>query len=577
MAGRYAYLHDLRKLEECTDPACPVQWPTCPSPVHLNHWMEFLYSHPDQEFAAYIHTGLSQGFRIGYNRQISSLRSTSRNHPSALSNPQVVQDHIAAEVEVGRLLGPMKQALLPLLHSSPIGLVPKSNQVDRWRMIVDLSFPPGGSVNDGVARELASLTYAKVDDAIQHILQLGVAAKLVKIDLKNAYRIVPIHPQDHHLLAITWEGETYIDRALPFGLRSAPKIFSAVADMIAWALQCAGIEHQIHYLDDFLFIGAPNTDEGARALAIALRILEYLGVPVAVHKTEGPSTAVIFLGILIDTEAFMLRLPAEKLARLQELVLSWISKRACTKKELESLLGHLSHAASVVRPGRTFLRELFSLLHLAKAPHHYLRLSAGAKADLAWWGCFLRNWNGSSFFPLPTPATHVYSDASGTFGSGAFVSQLGWLQASWPRDWEEVEISAKELVPVVMAAALWGQHWTGQHVRFHSDNMAVVAVLGTRTARTPLLMHLLRCFSFFAAYHSFHFSARHIPGELNTAADALSRNNMSLFFSLVPQTPQCTIPTSLFSLLVATRPDWGSPTWTQLFATSLTEVLQRQQ
>ena len=84
----------------------------------------------------------------------------------------------------------------------------------------------------------------------------------MKLDLKNAYRTIPVHPEDHHLLSVTWEGNTYIDRALPFGLRSAPKIFSAVADMIAWALHCAGIQHQIHYLDDFLFMGAPNSEQG---------------------------------------------------------------------------------------------------------------------------------------------------------------------------------------------------------------------------------------------------------------------------------------------------------------------------
>jgi hypothetical protein len=113
---------------------------------------------------------------------------------------------------------------------------------------------------------------------------------LVKVDLKNAYRNIPIHPQDHHLLGITWEDKVYIDRALPFGLRSAPKIFSAVADMLAWALYHAGIPHLIHYLDDFLFLGAPNTQEGARALSLALQIFAFLGIPVSVHKTEGPAS-----------------------------------------------------------------------------------------------------------------------------------------------------------------------------------------------------------------------------------------------------------------------------------------------
>ena len=444
-------------------------------------------------------------------------------------------------------------------------------------MIVDLSFPPDHSVNNSISPELAAMTYAKVDDAVHLITELGMRTELVKLDLKNAYRIVPVHPDDHHLLGIQWEGKTYVDRALPFGLRSAPKIFSAVADMVSWVLHCAGIQHQLHYLDDFLFLGAPDTEEGARALAIALEVLRFLGILVAVHKTEGPATIITFLGILIDTWSFQLRLPEDKLQRLQALLEVWCIKKAAKRKELESLLGHLSHAATVVRQGRTFLRALFSLLSVARAPHHYVRLNAGARADLAWWRCFLQSWNGSSFFPPPIPSVDVYSDASGNFGYGAVVAGLGWVQGQWPQNWATIEISAKELVPVVMAAAIWGRYWSGRHVCFHSDNMAVVAVLKSRTAKTPHLMHLLRCFLFFCAYYAFHFSVEHVPGSMNQAADALSRGNMPLFSSLAPQTPQYPVPSPLSDLLVVTPPDWGSPDWTRLFTSCLAEVLPHPQ
>ena len=134
------------------------------------------------------------------------------------------------------------------------------------------------------------------------------------------------------------------------------------------------------------------------------------------------------LGIIIDTEAFELQLPADKLHRLQALLSSWCARKSCTKKELESLLGHLSHAATVVCPGRTFLHQLFSLLHLTKAPHHFVCLGAGARADLVWWKCFLQSWSGSSFFPLPNPSHNVYSDASGTYGCGAVVDIFGYFQ-----------------------------------------------------------------------------------------------------------------------------------------------------
>ena len=83
--------------------------------------------------------------------------------------------------------------------------------------------------------------------------------------------------------------------------------------------------------------------------------------------------------------------------------------------------------------------------------------------------------------------------------------------------------TAKELVLLVVAAYLWGKHWPGEHVCFHSDNMAVIAIISKGTTKDPLLAHLLRCFSFYSAYFCFHYSAKHVSGVMNTAADALSR------------------------------------------------------
>ena len=128
---------------------------------------------------------------------------------------------------------------MPLVHVSPMGLVPK-NHPDKWRLIVDLSSPHDQSVNDGISADLCSLRYALVDNAVEIITSLGHSSLLAKFDLSNAYRILPVHPDDQPLLGVTWQGNVYMDRSLPFGLRSAPKIFNAVADVLAWILFCNG-------------------------------------------------------------------------------------------------------------------------------------------------------------------------------------------------------------------------------------------------------------------------------------------------------------------------------------------------
>ena len=207
---------------------------------------------------------------------------------------------------------------------------------------------------------------------------------MVKLDLKDAYRIIPIHPADYPLLGIRWHGRIYIDRALPFGLRSAPKIFSAVADVIAWVLFSRGIQQQLHYLDDFLFMETSNSGSSSTVRQTALETLGQLGIPVATHETVGPTSALTFLGILINSHTFELQLPTKKLLRTQQLLSQWSHRKSYTRKELESLLGYLSHAATVTPQGRTFLRSLFSLLSHVHAPHHHTRLNLGARADLAW-------------------------------------------------------------------------------------------------------------------------------------------------------------------------------------------------
>ena len=99
--------------------------------------------------------------------------------------------------------------------------------------------------------------------------------------------------------------------------------------------------------------------------------------------------------------------------------------------------------------------------------------------------------------------------------------------------------------------------------------MGVVDLLRSRSSADKLLMHLLLCLIFYSAFYRCQFIAEHIPGVLNTAADALSLNNISLFYSLVPQSWPVPLPPVVVDLIVNTRPDWGSQAWTTLFTSSL--------
>ena len=80
---------------------------------------------------------------------------------------------------------------------------------------MDLSHPNSGSVNDGISPSMCLLRYSSFDEAVDIIRRLCRDTQLVKLDIKDAYRLIPVHPDNCHVLGISWRGETYIDRALP--------------------------------------------------------------------------------------------------------------------------------------------------------------------------------------------------------------------------------------------------------------------------------------------------------------------------------------------------------------------------
>ena len=412
---------------------------------------------------------------------------------------------------------------------------------------------------------------ASVWEAADLIRHLGRHRLLAKVDLQHAYRMVPVHWDDHHLLGIRWGGEVYIDTALPFGLRSAPKIFSVLADALAWVLYQEGVSYQLHYLDDFLLLGPPGSSACSEALACTQRVCRNLGVPIASHKTEGPSTELTFLGIRIDTVRMELSLPQEKLLRVKSMVLAWRERKVATKRDLQSLVGSLSHAATVIAPGRTFLRRLIETMKIPQQQHHHVRLNAEFQSDIQWWACFLPQWNGKSFLPQADAKHSLVTDASGSWGCGGIGNSLQWFQLEWPQAWCPYHIAAKEMVPVVIAVAIWGQVWQASTVQVQSDNLAMVCALSTGAVRDPLLMHLLRCLHFFAAHYHIVLRAQHIAGASNTAADALSRNKLDIFFSCFLQaapTPS-PIPSPLLDMLIHIQQDWASPSWRKMFLSTL--------
>ena len=572
-APGYLYTGDLRALDSCIGrphPAAVLAGVT--TPLDVEAWEAMLAGHPDRWYARYIVDGLRGGFRIGADRS-RPVTSAASNMPSALQHERCVTDYLEAEREAGRMLGPFAPGEMAV-QINRVGVIPKG-QSGRMRLITDLSYPPGYSVNDAIDPASCSLTYTTVERVAQEAMRLGRGALMAKVDIKSAYRLIPVHPQDRPLLGVSWRGSTFVDPMLPFGLRSAPKIFNAVADAIHWCVERQGVDYVDHYLDDFIVLGPPHSSRCQWALDILLATFARLGVPLAVDKTVGPIACLTFLGIVIDTVANELRLPADKLERLRTLLASWGDRKTCSQKELESLIGVLNHACKVVRPGRSFLRRMLDLLKASRPrragarPVRFIRLNRDFRSDLCWWRTFAEQWNGVAIAaPVQGPEPlAIYSDASGAWGCAAWAG-AAWFQLPWDANTGNFQIAVKELIPIVIAAAVWGRAWRGRKVWCWCDNQAVVAALTTRSSREGHLMHMLRCLFFIEAHYQFQLSPLYLSTHDNHVADDLSRNRVTSFFTKVPGAdPRPTpIPPQLIQLLLDPQLDWVSPAWTRRFS-----------
>lgn len=305
---------------------------------------------------------LSQGFWLGF-YPTSRLKSAKLNKPSARQHPSAIDNYLANEVSLHRVAGPLASPPFPNLHISSFGVISKRDQPGKWRLTVDLSSPSGYSVNDRINPEEFSLQYIKVDQIILMDSKYGSGTLLAKFDVKPAYRNIAVHSDDRFLLGMKWRGKYFVDLVLPFGLRSAPFIFSSVADMVECILMrrhhVAGL---LHYLNNFITAGSPNSSRCASNLQTALSICQKLGLPLHPGKCVGPSTWLVILGIELDSVEQYTRLPEEKLAALRELITSWRHRGWCSWAQLESLIGHLHQAAKVVWPGCTFLHRMIDLL-----------------------------------------------------------------------------------------------------------------------------------------------------------------------------------------------------------------------
>ena len=507
------------------------------SPIILSSLAQTLSDYPRKDEAAYLWEGFNYGFKIPYTGERSAR--ISKNHGSALQQPDIIRNRLEEEVKLGRVAGPFDIPPIDNLIVSPIGLVPKSTPGE-FRLIFDLSYPHGASINSGISKEDSSVIYTNFDEVIRMVREEGAGSYLFKVDIKSAFRLIPIHPTDFSLLGMTFQDQFYIDKCLPFGLSVSCAVFEKFSTFLEWHVkQKTNSKQLIHYLDDFC--GCSKDKEKAKnSLTNTLSCFEALGVPVSDEKVEGPSTNIKFLGLEVDTIEMVVRLPSDKLNDLRSSIDWFINRKQkkVTLRELQSLIGKLNFACRAISPGRAFCRRLIDATMGIKKPFHTIRVTKSMVDDLRVWQSFLKHHNGVTMMMknINDPYIDLFTDASGGIGFGTYFKGH-WANGLWPDSVQAapLDITFKELFPIVLSLFLWGKEFANCKVLFHCDNQAVVTIVNKQSTRDKASMHLVRLLVEICLCHNIIFKAQHIPGLNNEIADSLSRFQFNRFRKLAPQ------------------------------------------
>ena len=482
-----------------------------------------------------------------------------KNLKSVLVNPADAIEKVENEIAKGRIAGPFRNRPISNLRCSPIGLVPK--KTSGLRLITNLSYPQGNSVNDFIDENFTSVSYSSFDTVVSMVQKIGKGALIGKKDIKSAFRLLPCYPGDFDLLGFKIEGNFYIDKCLPMGYSGSCQIFEKFSTFLQWLIsQDQNSLNLDHYLDDFFFCGRPQTSECEDLMSSFSKMCSMLGVPVADEKTEGPITSMEYLGLLIDTQEMLVKIPHEKLKKLLEEIDIIIFSKKVTLKQLQSLCGLLSFCTRALPSGRAFSRRLFMAMSKVSKPFHFIRVTKGMFDDLLVWKYFLENFNGNSYILdadwISNCDMELFTDSAGgnTKGCGIYF-QGKWCVLNWPKEWENSEIlkdiTYLEIIPIALAVMLWGETFYKKKINFQVDNMAVVFILNSKTSKSERVLKLLRFIVYQTLAKNFHIKCSHISGKVNIVADALSRGNFQKFRQLAPHADKAPteVPLQFWELL----------------------------
>ena len=405
---------------------------------------------------------------------------------------------------------------------------------DKVRYVFDFSLQ-GRGINAGVQQQrLWQIRLPQTHDLARAVHEVATAEAVIPSlavrDISKAYRRIPVRRVDQHKLRFQWEGNSYWHTRLPFGLASAAHIQCRIASILARTVQRRFPRTRVLvYVDDFIVIAPPA--ETAAAVAYLERVCEQVGMPVSAPKRDQqdqlPRSQADWCGWRHDALQRRHELLPGKHRKYGDMVREFTQlqpRQRVAPRRIQQLVGRLVHVASVVSPGRAFLRALTMVAHM-KRP----RRTQQAARELRWWAAWFSQKQRfcSMRRPWSDSLWRVFTDAS-TRGFGwVWGHQPTAHWGRWGRTFRSRDMVTLELLTVALAIMSTSIS-EGANIVVYCDNEPVVHLL--RGSRIPRLgqADILQSLLLHCALHSLQVFPRHIPTAENRLADALSRRQFTV-------------------------------------------------
>ena len=392
-------------------------------------------------------------------------------------------------------------------------LVPKPN-TSKKRFILNLK-----QFNQFVPTE-----HFQMEDGRAVLSLISQGDFLGKIDLHSAYYSVSIHPASTKYLRFSFQGCLYQFNVLPFGLTSAPFVFTKLLKPVLHYLRCRGFR-SVAYLDDFLCFGS-TYQECLENITVTMTLFESLGFLVNKEKSVLlPSTKIVFLGLEYDSVRMTVGLPADKRSSVLHQVQLFSTLSSCVIRDFASLLGTLNFCCQAIPYGRVYLKRLerlrfLALLHANQDFDARMRLPLSLHHEFLWWS------NALPQAVTPIRRTNfqleIFSDASNS-GWGACANSVS-VGGPWEPEQFSLHINCKELLAAFYGLRTFAAGLSSSSVLLRIDNTTAVAYVNKMGGiQSPVLNGISRDIWQFCEARSLFIFASYIPSAQNVDADLASR------------------------------------------------------